>query len=145
MLPRDIAPSCMTGASSSITKCCVEPSMDAVQYLATAASRTAEDAPMQNTSAVRSLLVLALATPSLALAQVRASTTAMTCAAAQTTVARAGAIVLGSGGSTYDRFVIAESYCTRDELTEPAFAPTTDNPQCLVGYRCREKPSETKT
>jgi hypothetical protein len=100
---------------------------------------------MTRTSALASVLALALVAPSLANAQGRLSSTAMGCDAARGTVAKAGAIVLGTGGATYDRFVVAQSYCTRDEITEPAYAPTANNPQCFIGYRCVVMPSENKT
>jgi hypothetical protein len=36
----------------------------------------------------------------------------------------------------YDRYVSDARFCDRRELIEPAFVPTADSPQCLVGYRC---------
>ncbi|MFD1302155.1 hypothetical protein [Methylobacterium marchantiae] len=68
----------------------------------------------------------------------RASTTDMTCAQAQATVTRSRGIVLGTGGATYDRFVRDRGFCEVTEITVPAYAPTRDDPNCLVGYRCRE-------
>lgn len=73
-----------------------------------------------------------------ALAQPRPSTVAMTCAQAAGLVASRGAIVLGTGGYTYDRFVQHRGFCLITETTEAAFVPTRDNPQCFVGYRCVE-------
>jgi hypothetical protein len=49
-----------------------------------------------------------------------------------------GAIVLGTGGQTYDRFVRDRSFCQYDETAEPAFVPSRDNRACFVGYRCRD-------
>lgn len=72
-----------------------------------------------------------------ALAQ-RASTVDMTCRQAQGTVNRAGGIVLGTGGPTYDRFVRDRGFCEVTEIASRAFAPTRDTPQCFVGYRCKE-------
>lgn len=68
----------------------------------------------------------------------RASTTDMACRQAQGTVARAGGIVLGTGGATYDRFVRDRGFCEVTEITTRAFVPTRDTPQCFVGYRCKE-------
>jgi len=76
------------------------------------------------------------ATAGVALAQGRPSTTNMTCAQAQAVVRSAGAIVLGTGGPTFERFVISEAFCTPQEEIVPHWAPTRDNPQCVVGYRC---------
>ncbi|HEX8166498.1 MAG TPA: hypothetical protein VF601_12000 [Beijerinckiaceae bacterium] len=85
-------------------------------------------------------LVLALA-PSLAagaLAQGRPQSTAMTCRQAAALVFARGAVVLGTGGHTYDRYVRDRSFCEITEATRPGFAPTRDDPQCPVGYRCFE-------
>ncbi|NEU11462.1 hypothetical protein G3T14_04890 [Methylobacterium sp. BTF04] len=68
----------------------------------------------------------------------RASTTEMSCAQAKGTVTRQGGIVLGTGGPTYDRFVRDRGFCEITEITIPAFVPAKDNPNCFVGYRCRE-------
>lgn len=71
-------------------------------------------------------------------AQGRASTVNMSCAQAQSIVARSGAVVLGTGGNTYDRFVNSRAFCTPSEVTKPAWAPTADVRQCFIGYRCEE-------
>ena len=87
-------------------------------------------------------LVLAAALSALsanAMAQPRLSTTAMSCNQAAGLVAYSGAIVLGTGGYTYDRFVSDGRFCLRTEATDPAWVPAGDTPQCFVGYRCRER------
>jgi hypothetical protein len=69
----------------------------------------------------------------------RPSTVAMSCAQARQLVASRGAIVLGTGGFTYDRFVAHRGFCEFiTEITEPAWVPAGDTPQCFVGYRCKE-------
>lgn len=68
----------------------------------------------------------------------RASTTGLTCPQARGLVARAGGIVLGTGGQTYDRFVRDRSFCTVTEVAKTAFAPTRTDPQCFIGYTCIE-------
>jgi hypothetical protein len=73
-----------------------------------------------------------------ALAQSRPSSVAMSCRQAAGLVASRGAIVLGTGGYTYDRFVADQRFCLRTEVTEPAWVPAGDTPQCFVGYRCKE-------
>ena len=70
-------------------------------------------------------------------AQPRPSTTDMRCAQAAGMVAARGAIVLGTGGFTYDRFVSDVSHCAIKQRTEPAWVPAADTPQCFVGYRCK--------
>ena len=81
---------------------------------------------------------LIAATP--ALARDRASTTAMTCKAANDLVTRRGAVVLGSGGSSYDRSVRSETLCPTGLYGRAAFVPTRDNPQCYIGYYCSGMP-----
>ena len=66
----------------------------------------------------------------------------MSCSQAAGLVASSGAIVLGTGGYTYDRFVTDERFCLRSETTDPAWVAAGDTPQCFVGYRCRERALE---
>ncbi|HEY5798403.1 MAG TPA: hypothetical protein VIU82_25655 [Bosea sp. (in: a-proteobacteria)] len=72
-----------------------------------------------------------------ALAQGRPSTLNRTCAANRQSVLANGAIVLGTGGHTYDRFVRDAGFCAHGEFLEPAWVPSRDTPQCFVGYRCK--------
>jgi len=71
-----------------------------------------------------------------AAAQPRISTPDVSCAQAQALVRTQGAVVLGTGGPTYDRFVASQAFCVREETTRQAFVPTIDTPQCPVGFRC---------
>jgi hypothetical protein len=88
----------------------------------------------------RLLLTLAVsAQAASAMAQTRPSTVAMSCGQAAGLVASAGGIVLGTGGYTYDRFVRDRGFCLITEITEPAWVPARDTPQCFIGYRCRER------
>jgi hypothetical protein len=73
-----------------------------------------------------------------AIAQGRPSSTAMSCSQARALVASRGAIVLGTGGQTYDRFVRDRSFCEITEATQRAFVPSRDTPECFVGFRCFE-------
>ena len=86
-------------------------------------------------------LAAALALSSLAtgaLAQARPLSTRMTCGQAAGMVAARGALVLGTGLHTYDRYVRDGSFCEITEITERAFVPTVDSPYCFVGYTCKE-------
>ena len=74
-----------------------------------------------------------------ATAQSLGSTLAMSCGQAAGLVASRGAVVLGTGGHTYDRFVNDQRFCLRTEMTEPVWVPAQDTPQCLVGYRCTDR------
>lgn len=82
-------------------------------------------------------LTLSLAATA-AVAQSRPSTLTMSCSQARSVVASRGAVVLGTGGMTYDRFVRSRNFCQINETIEPAWVPTADTPQCPVGYRCRD-------
>jgi hypothetical protein len=73
-----------------------------------------------------------------ALAQPRPDSTGMSCRQAAGLVQARGALVLGTGRHTYDRFVRDRSFCEITEVAEPGFSPTLDNPDCFVGYTCRE-------
>lgn len=72
-------------------------------------------------------------------AQERPDTWRMTCAASADLVRRAGAIVLRSGPNIYDRYVIAQNFCARDELMKPTWVRAADNPQCFIGYVCQRE------
>jgi hypothetical protein len=78
-----------------------------------------------------------------ALAQSHPLTLQMSCHGARELVGAQGAIVLNTGPTTYDRYVAAGSQCVLGEVTEPAWVPTADTPQCPIGYRCviRPRPS----
>ncbi|HEX2555770.1 MAG TPA: hypothetical protein VHL98_18880 [Microvirga sp.] len=73
------------------------------------------------------------------LAQPRPSSPALPCSQAAGLVHARGAVVLGTGGATYDRFVAGAHQCLVGEITEPAWVPALDTPQCFVGYRCRPR------
>ena len=81
---------------------------------------------------------LALSLPAATALAQRPQSPAMTCRQAAGLVFARGAVVLGTGGHTYDRYVRDRGFCEVTELTKPGYAPTLDNPQCLVGYRCFE-------
>lgn len=71
-------------------------------------------------------------------AQQRPFTPGMTCDQARQIVFSRGAVVLGTGTYTYDRYVRDRSFCEINETIEPGFVPTRDRPQCPVGYLCRD-------
>lgn len=85
---------------------------------------------------IASAALLLIATLTAAGAQPRTSTTQIPCGQAQAIVQSQGAVVLGTGGPTYDRFVASQAFCERDETIRQAFVPALDTPQCPVGYRC---------
>ncbi|MGO4523532.1 hypothetical protein AB4097_01575 [Microvirga sp. 2MCAF35] len=84
------------------------------------------------------LVLIALSFASSALAQNRPFTPSMTCDQARGLVYSRGAVVLGTGTYTYDRYVRDRSFCEINETTDPRYVPTRDTPQCFVGYVCRD-------
>jgi hypothetical protein len=97
------------------------------------------------TTRVAALTLIALAAgASGALAQTRLSTTSMTCAGAASFVASHGAVVIGTGGDTYERVVTGQGFCNRGEDTKPLFAPTRDRDACFIGYYCFEYSRNSK-
>lgn len=77
-----------------------------------------------------------------ALGQERPYTPRLTCGAAAGLVAARGSVVLGTGPQTYERVVADARFCSIEETTAPAWERTADNPQCFVGYRCKDKFNE---
>jgi len=82
------------------------------------------------------LVALTPVTPALA----RDDTRMMTCAGAQQLVRDRGAATLATSTFVYYRFVADRSECDRTQILRPAFAPTKDDPNCQVGYRCATAP-----
>ncbi|AYO85582.1 MULTISPECIES: hypothetical protein [Methylobacterium] len=66
-----------------------------------------------------------------------AGTARMTCAEAMALVKSEGDVVI-AGGTAPERFVSGPGQCSGAEIAELRFVPTRDNPQCPIGYRCRE-------
>lgn len=85
------------------------------------------------------LMLALLSSAGMAAAQTRPSTVSRPCAASQRDVQANGAIVLGTGGYSYDRFVRDRSFCEIDEGTEAAFVPSRDSQACFIGYRCKNR------
>ena len=68
----------------------------------------------------------------------RGSVTArMTCAEAMALVKGEGDVVIAAGAAPA-RFVSGPGQCSGSEIAELRFVPTRDNPQCPIGYHCRE-------
>ena len=73
-----------------------------------------------------------------AFAQGRPDSLALTCAAAQETVRRAGGIVVGTGPNLYDRYVADRRFCEPTQALRRSFVQTRDASACFIGYRCYE-------
>lgn len=72
------------------------------------------------------------------LAQARPDSLAMSCASASALVRDNGAVVIGTGPNLFERFVASAGFC-QSRRAEPAWIPTADQRQCLVGQRCRDR------
>lgn len=67
----------------------------------------------------------------------RPDTRQLTCKQAQELVKKSGSIVMTTGPSTFEKFVASARYCQpQANQVRAKFAPTRDNPECAVGYRC---------
>lgn len=75
-----------------------------------------------------------------AAAQSRLDVRDMSCAEAAETVAAEGVAVVVYGDGLYKRVVAHLGHCDRSNYTRPFFAPTADDDQCFVGYRCVHRP-----
>jgi hypothetical protein len=73
-----------------------------------------------------------------AAAQVGPPTSQRPCSANRQLVLRDGAVVLDTGPTTYARFVKSGAECLVGQFPEPAWVPSSNNPQCFIGYRCRD-------
>ena len=83
-------------------------------------------------------LALTLATATTATAQVGPPTSQRTCGANRQLVMRDGAVVLDTSPQTYARFVRSGAECLVGQFPEPAWVPSSNNPQCFIGYRCKD-------
>jgi hypothetical protein len=87
----------------------------------------------------RLLPALALAfVATAATAQVGPPTSQRSCGANRQLVLKDGAVVLDTGPSTYARFVKSGAECLVGQFPEPAWVPSSNNPQCFIGYRCKD-------
>lgn len=88
------------------------------------------------------LTVLLIVAP--AVAQAQPNSREMSCAAVAELVQRDGFAVITTGPGVFDRYVKDTGFCAGDQITVPAWVPTSDQPQCPVGYRCTVDPSHSK-
>jgi hypothetical protein len=86
--------------------------------------------------------VAAILAASLAIdaAQARTDLRTISCVDAREQVFLNGAVVFTTSDTTYQRFVEGQRQCQpSDEIAVPAIAATRDNPECWVGYTCRNR------
>ena len=73
-----------------------------------------------------------------AAARVGPPTPQRACGANRQLVMKEGAVVLDAGPTAYARFVRSGAECLVDQFPEPAWVPSSNNPQCFIGYRCKD-------
>lgn len=88
-------------------------------------------------SGLLALLFIVLAGPP-GWAQPRLPMSRMLCADVVDLVKRQGDVKIAAGSGALERFVRDRSFCDLLEIAELRFVATRDNPQCPIGYRCRE-------
>ncbi|MEP9350539.1 hypothetical protein [Xanthobacter sp. KR7-225] len=81
-------------------------------------------------------ILVALAAP-ISAAAARAPADLDACAHLENEVSVAGAALIATSPSTFDRFVADSRYCDMRSGLTPAWVRARDNPQCFVGYTCR--------
>jgi hypothetical protein len=96
---------------------------------------------MSRLMTVLSVLVALGAAPD-ARAQGRVDTRALTCASLRALVARQGEAVLASSELVYERVYRDSGTCPRDETSQPAFEPTSDERTCFAGWRCIQRSND---
>lgn len=86
-------------------------------------------------------LIAALLLPACAHAQARdrVFAPALTCAAVRAVVVQAGDVLVATSANAYERVFRDSGACREDVTSAPAFAPTSDDPVCFTGYRCRQR------
>lgn len=85
-----------------------------------------------------------LATVASGHAQEMPNSLTMTCAATSALVKERGQVVIGSGPNIFQRVISEPGACFAEQEAVPAWLPTSDQSQCLVGYRCQERISNQK-
>jgi len=85
------------------------------------------------------LVAMLLLAPSLAAAQGRPDSRTVSCGRLAAAVRTQGALVIGTGPYVYERYVTGGQFCSRGDVTEPAWIEAADTPQCFVGYACRPR------
>ena len=68
----------------------------------------------------------------------------MSCAATSSLVREKGQVVIASGPNIYQRIISEPGACFAEQVAVPAWLPTADQSQCLVGLRCQERVGNDK-
>lgn len=87
-------------------------------------------------------VLLTMAAPAGAGAQGRLQTRSLTCPALKALVAKAGTAILASSEFVYETVHSNGGDCQQDETSAPAYEPTSDERDCFVGWRCKQRNSD---
>lgn len=79
-----------------------------------------------------------------AFAQDMPNSLTMSCAATSQLVREKGQVVIASGPNIYRQFNAEPGACFAEQMAVPAWIPTADQSQCLVGYRCEDRTDDNK-
>lgn len=79
--------------------------------------------------------LLAGATPLLAQLE-HVDSTQISCAQAAALLAERGQVIFDTSEGIFDLYVRDASFCPTGKDPESSWIPTSDRPQCPVGYRC---------
>ena len=90
-------------------------------------------------------LAIALATGPAAVAQERPYTPALKGPAINTSGAREHKGGRASSEHAYELVHVNTMDCASDETGAPAFEPSSDEPNCLAGWRCKQRNSDGST
>ncbi|TCT03315.1 hypothetical protein [Aquabacter spiritensis] len=80
-------------------------------------------------------LALGLFGPPAAAQQGMPNSRTMSCKQVQDLMTRAGAVLLATGPTTFDRYVRDSGFCSVEEVVKPQWVPTRDG-LCYVGGIC---------
>ncbi|MBP1178677.1 hypothetical protein [Methylobacterium sp. PvR107] len=87
-------------------------------------------------------LALAVVTAGAA-AQERVSTRNLSCTALKARVAHDQTVILARSETAYETVHRDSGACRQDETGVPAFEPSADMPNCLAGWRCTQRNSDS--
>ena len=90
-------------------------------------------------------IITMLASGAPAMAQQRPYTRALTCSAVKEIVAREQNVVLSTSSNAYEMVHRDVMACASDETGAPAFEPTSDDANCLAGWRCKQRNSDSQS
>ena len=89
-------------------------------------------------------ILFAVAATTAAPAQDMPNSLTMSCAATSKLVREKGEVVIASGPNIFQRIISEPGACFGEQVATPAWLPTADQSECLVGLRCQERVGNDK-